>query len=76
MQFSLRRPRAFRKRQPTINLTHRIDIAFAVFDDLGERAEAVIGKFGEKSTTYLTAPLERAPKTLSKNCFCCNWSCH
>jgi len=76
MQLSLRRRWAFRKRQPTINLACGVDVELAVFDDLGERAGAIIGKFGENNTTYLTAPLERAPKTLSKNCFCCNWSCH
>ena len=33
----------FRKRQPMVNLPHRINVAFAVLDDLGEFAGAVVG---------------------------------
>ena len=33
----------FRKRQSFIDRAHGVDVAFAVFDDLGEFAGAVVG---------------------------------
>jgi len=44
--------RAFRKRQPPVNLPGRVHIAFAVFVNLGKLAGAVVGMFGEKETTF------------------------
>ncbi len=43
-QLSLCLARAFRKRQPTIDLAHRFDVAFAVIADLGKLSRAEIGK--------------------------------